>query len=197
MADRRDRVAGTVFLDRDGTINRKAPSGDYVKTVAEFAFLPTAPQAIRALNEARHRVIVVTNQRGIALERMTEEDLRRIHDHMFEELAASGAAVDTIYHCPHDHGMCECRKPQVGMFLRAAADHPDIKLDRSVMFGDSQSDMAAGTTLGMVRVLVQTAGVRAPMSSVDTDMVDHRANTLLDGVEWFLAQDLRTEYSAG
>lgn len=181
---------GTVFLDRDGTINRKAPDDDYVKSVEEFAFLPTAVEAVRALNEARYRVIVVTNQRGIALGRMTESDLGAIHEHMVEQLAREGATIDAIYYCPHERNACDCRKPRVGMFLRAAADHPGLRLNESAIFGDSQCDMAAGMTLDIVRVLVarKSDGIHSALDSAGASAFHHQAGTLLDGVRWFLAQ---------
>jgi D-glycero-D-manno-heptose 1,7-bisphosphate phosphatase len=177
------RFSGTVFLDRDGTINRKAAEDDYVKTLEEFEFLPAAPEAIRALNETGLRVIVVTNQRGIALGRMSEDDLNRLHAHMVRQLADEGATIDAIYHCPHDRDSCTCRKPGVGMFLRAAAEHPGVRFDTSAIIGDSPADMEAGTTLGMTRVLIERPGTDQNRHS---DAVDHRAQTLREGVDWLL-----------
>ena len=185
MSSDTERFVGTVFLDRDGTINRKAPDNEYVKTLDEFALLPTVAEAIRALNDAGRRVIVVTNQRGIALGQMTEYDLHVIHEHMLELLAACGARVDAVYHCPHDRGSCVCRKPEPGLFIRAADDHADIRFHESAIFGDSDSDMAAGMKLGMVRVLV--GNVLVPEHSIGVAF-DHRAPTLLEGVHWLLAQ---------
>jgi D-glycero-D-manno-heptose 1,7-bisphosphate phosphatase len=134
----------TVFLDRDGTINVKAPEGDYVKSWDQFEFLPGAADAVRALRDAGRRVVIVTNQRGIALGRMTEEDLADIHVRMLEVTGP----VDAIYHCPHDDGECDCRKPLPGMLERAAAELPGVDLSRSVMIGDSESDMQAGRAVG-------------------------------------------------
>ena len=179
MSAKPGRFSGTVFLDRDGTINRKAAEDDYIKTVEEFTFLPSVPGAIRALNETGRRVIVVTNQRGIALGRMSEEDLDRIHAHMVRQLAAEGATIDAIYHCPHDRGSCTCRKPGIGMFLRAAAENPGVRLEASAIVGDSSADMEAGTTMGMTRVLIERSGA-------DELRFDHRAQTLREGVDWLL-----------
>lgn len=188
MGTEASRFEGTVFLDRDGTINRKPPDDDYVKTVEEFVLLPAAAEAIRTLNSARRRVIVVTNQRGIALGRMTEHDLEEIHEYMLEQLAAVKASVDAIYHCPHDRAACACRKPQVGMFRRAAAEYPDVTLRESAIFGDSGSDMLAGTKLGMTRVLIANEG---EADGVDAATFHHRVPTLIDGVHWLLAQEPR------
>jgi D-glycero-D-manno-heptose 1,7-bisphosphate phosphatase len=137
-------MAETVFLDRDGTINVKAPDGDYVKSWDEFSFLPGAVEAVRALRDAGRRIVIVTNQRGIALGRMTEENLSDIHERMVERIGS----VDAIYHCPHDEGQCDCRKPQPGMLLRAADEVPGVELERSVMIGDSDSDIEAGRAVG-------------------------------------------------
>jgi D-glycero-D-manno-heptose 1,7-bisphosphate phosphatase len=147
-------TVATAFLDRDGTVNVKAPEGDYVKSWKEFRFLDGAPEAIRRLNQAGVRVVVVTNQRGIALGRMTEEDLADIHRRMGEELARAGAHVDAIYHCPHDHDSCDCRKPGVGMFLAAQADDPGISFAEAAVIGDSLADMEAGIRLGCRTILV-------------------------------------------
>ena len=144
----------TVFLDRDGTINHKAPEGDYVKRPEEFSFLPGAKEALRILTDAGLRVIVVTNQRGIALGRMSEADLNQIHELMWAELSDAGAEIAAIYHCPHEQGQCDCRKPEIGMFLAAQRDFPGLEFERSVVIGDSQSDMQAAERLGAAQILI-------------------------------------------
>lgn len=154
----------TVFLDRDGTINVKAPEGDYVKSWDEFEFLPGAVDAVRALREAGRRVVVVTNQRGIALGRMSEDDLADIHRRMLDVLGP----IDAIYHCPHDEGECDCRKPLPGMLLRAAEELPGVRLAGAVMIGDSGADMEAGRAAG-----------------VETVRIDE-ARSLADVVKWLL-----------
>jgi D-glycero-D-manno-heptose 1,7-bisphosphate phosphatase len=138
----------TVFLDRDGTINRKAPEGDYVKSPEELELLPGAAEAIAALGAAGLLLVVITNQRGIALGRMTEEDLERVHARLREELATAGARVDAIYHCPHGEDGCDCRKPRTGMFEDARRDNPRIDFARAVVIGDSWRDVEAGRAIG-------------------------------------------------
>jgi len=142
----------TVFLDRDGTLNVKPPEGDYITSAERFTWMPGAREAVRLLSEARVRVIVVTNQRGIALGRMTEDDLSAIHRRMLVELDAAGGRVSRIYHCPHEAGACDCRKPEVGMFLRAQHDFPEIRFERSAVIGDSESDMLAARRIGATAV---------------------------------------------
>src|SRR5205807_8119256 len=98
------RMSGrAAFLDRDGTINQKAPAGEYVTSLAEFHYLPGAEEAIRLLAGAGWRVIVVTNQRGIALGRMTPEAVDEIHRRLL------GLPVAGVYVCPHEKGVCACR----------------------------------------------------------------------------------------
>ena len=136
-----------VFLDRDGTINVKAPEGDYVKSPGEVRMVDGSGSAIARLNDAGIPVVVVTNQRGIALGLMSEDDLAAVNARVAEEIARDGAHVDAWYHCPHEKGMCACRKPGTEMLERAARDH-GIDLGRAVMVGDSASDVEAGRRVG-------------------------------------------------
>src|SRR5205823_881222 len=119
-----------------------------------FEFLPRAPEAIARLNAAGARVVVVTNQRGVALGRMTREDVDDIHRRMIEELRAAGAELAGIYWCSHDIGQCNCRKPDTGLFEQARRDHPDIDFARSVVIGDSSADMEAAARIGARRILI-------------------------------------------
>ena len=146
----------TVFLDRDGVINRLR--SDYVTSWNAFEFLPHAKDAIRMLTAAGMRIVVVTNQRAVARGLLSVTELTRIHENMRAKLTAAGATVHAIYYCPHDKGMCTCRKPQVGMFLQAQAQFPDIDFRRSVVVGDSLTDMEAGRRLGCRLILVTDTG---------------------------------------
>ena len=143
-----------VFLDRDGVINRKAPDGEYVTSWQDIQILSGAERAIALLNRAGRKVIVVTNQRGIALGRYSEPDLRSIHEELHAHLGNFGAHLDAIYYCPHDNGQCTCRKPGIGMFEQAFRDFPEACPQNSVMIGDSNSDMIAGASAGMKTILI-------------------------------------------
>jgi D-glycero-D-manno-heptose 1,7-bisphosphate phosphatase len=160
-----------VFLDRDGTLNVKAPEGDYVKTPEELVLLPGAAEAVRLLNEHGVPAIVVTNQRGIALGRMTEDDLAAIHARLADELAAAGAHLDAIYHCPHDHDACDCRKPQTGMFRDAQRDRGELDFAHTAVVGDAASDMEAARRIGATGILL----------GVDEPTLLHAVRRLLDG----------------
>ena len=177
----------TVFLDRDGVINRKAPEGDYVKCWQEFEFLPGVFEALRLLREMGFRLIVITNQRGISRGKMSEADLALIHSRMSHELAEAGSALDAIYHCPHEKNSCDCRKPETGLFLRAKEKFPDIEFATSFMVGDSVGDMRAGQRLGCRKVLIGSGN-----GTVIADVkragiaVDFVAPSLLDAVKGYL-----------
>jgi histidinol-phosphate phosphatase family protein len=143
----------TVFLDRDGVINEKPADHDYVKSWAAFHFLPKAPDAIRMLGDAGYRVVIVSNQRGIARGILTLEQVDALHGKMREALAAHGAAIDDIYVCPHKAGTCTCRKPGIGLFIQAESDAPVDKA-HSYMIGDSGNDIAAGKKYGVKTILI-------------------------------------------
>jgi len=154
-----------VFLDRDGVINRRPLVKPYVTAPAELQLLPRVPEAIRLLNQAGCRVIVVTNQRGISMGLYDEHDLESIHWRMREELARGSAQLDAVYHCPHDADKCTCRKPGIGMFLRAQQDFPGLTFDRSIVIGDSVSDLQAA-----VRLCCRKALIGAPGNAADREL---------------------------
>ncbi len=141
------RVA--VFLDRDGVINRRAPAGAYIRDWSEFELTQGAVEALSALHEAGAVLFIVTNQRGVARGLVDEADLDEIHTRLVDTLAAAGVPLGGIYTCPHEIGVCDCRKPGVGLFKQAQSAHPWIRFERSHLIGDSMSDVEAGQRLGM------------------------------------------------
>lgn len=182
----------TVFLDRDGVINRKLPEGRYVGRWEEFEFLPRAIQALRRLQQAGWRLIVVTNQRGVALGRHTRADLDAVHRRMRAELKKEGVALAAIYTCPHDEGCCDCRKPRPGLFLQAQAHYPDIDFRRAVVVGDSLCDLRAGAQLGCRTFLVADGQRRNEVLAAASELgiaVDGSAPSLFDVAASFLVGD--------
>jgi D-glycero-D-manno-heptose 1,7-bisphosphate phosphatase len=164
-----------VLLDRDGTINVKAPAGQYITSPEQVELLPGAGDAVRALNRAGVPALVVTNQRGIALGQMAEDDLIAVHARLRKLLAAEEAQLDGIFHCPHDEGVCACRKPGT-LLLEQARDHVGLSsLRDSVMIGDSQRDVLAGRAVGARSILLGDLGGGAPGEY-------ERASTLLEAV---------------
>jgi D-glycero-D-manno-heptose 1,7-bisphosphate phosphatase len=174
------RVVRAVFLDRDGTIARDV---NYCRRVEDFELLPTVPRAIRLLNENYFKVVVITNQSGIARGFFSEAVLGQINRHMERELARENARLDAVYYCPHhpDEG-CPCRKPQPGLLLKAAAQL-GISLKDSFMVGDNDKDVAAGRAAGCRTVLVTTGPddyreITAPC--------DYIAGDLLQAARWII-----------
>jgi D-glycero-D-manno-heptose 1,7-bisphosphate phosphatase len=156
--------------------------------VDELELLEGAADAVGLLNRLGILVIVVTNQRGIALGRMSPQDLEQVHSSLRDQLAARGARLDGIYHCPHAIGSCECRKPEIGLFLQAQRDHPEIVFSRSAMVGDSLSDMEAAARIGVHGVLLTDDRQEPPaVSGEEAKQPFMRAASLLDAVQLLLS----------
>lgn len=147
----------TVLLDRDGVLNKKPPRAEYVRTWADFEWLPGAKEALKLFNDAGYRVIVVSNQAGIARGAMTEADLASIHDHMKEETAQAGGRIDAIYYCPHGwDDNCDCRKPKPGMLFQAQREH-HLDLSRTPFIGDDERDAEAADAAGCPALLLSNS----------------------------------------
>lgn len=140
-----------VFLDRDGTM---AKDVQYCRSPEDFELFPDTAKAIKLLKQHHFKVIVVTNQSGIARGYFTEETLAKIHDKMKNQLAKEGAFVDAIYYCPHHpDDNCDCRKPKPKMVLQAARDN-DIAISQSFVVGDLPTDIGMGKALGTKTILI-------------------------------------------
>lgn len=154
--------ARVVFLDRDGTMNEEV---HYLHRPEDLKLIDGTAEAVRLLNEAGYRVIVVTNQAGVGRGYYTEADVDALHGYMNGLLGKSGAHVDAFYYCPHhpEHGVgpyrkvCHCRKPDVGMMEMAEENILEgIDKAHSFMIGDKLLDTQAGRRFGVVSVLVGT-----------------------------------------
>jgi histidinol-phosphate phosphatase family protein len=144
------------FLDRDGTLNVRAPEHRYLCSVDEFRWLPGAADGAARLALAGFTLVVVSNQRGLALGSVTEVVLREIEHRIQESLQQRGCTVESFRYCPHDlEEHCACRKPKPGLLL-AAADDLGLDLASSWMIGDSDTDVQAGHGAGCRAALVGT-----------------------------------------
>lgn len=144
----------SLFLDRDGVINRRIIDG-YVRTPDEFVFLEGAPEAIALFTQCFNHIFIVTNQQGIGKGLMTENDLEQVHHKMLSGISEAGGNITRIYHCPYlasQHSIY--RKPNIGMALKARKEFNDVNLKRSVMIGDSVSDLQFGKTAKMKTVFI-------------------------------------------
>jgi D-glycero-D-manno-heptose 1,7-bisphosphate phosphatase len=144
-----------VFLDRDGVVNRDR---GYVHRWEDFEFVPGALHAARRLADAGFRLIVVTNQSGIARGYYTEAQYHALTERMRDVFELHGAPLSAVYHCPHHPAgsvtafarECDCRKPKPGMILRAVAEHA-LSLPESILVGDKLSDIEAARAAGVGR----------------------------------------------
>lgn len=141
-----------VFFDRDGIINR-SPGPGYVERVEDFHLLPDFIPALKVAHDAGYAAVVVTNQRGVSLGRMTMADIDAIHDRLLETVRGQGLDILDIYVCPHERGHPD-RKPSPRMIRQAAEKH-NLDLSRSWMIGDHEIDVQAGQGAGCRTVLIR------------------------------------------
>ena len=174
-------------MDRDGTINEEV---SFLSRMEQLKLYPQTCEAIRLINAAKMKAVVVTNQSGIARGYFTEEFVRSVHERINELLRAEGAHIDAFYVCPHHpiHGQgiykqdCECRKPKPGMLLQAAREM-NIDLARSYMVGDMLRDVETGKNAGAKGILVKTG---YGMNIVRTDMPAYIAGDIIEAVQWIM-----------
>jgi len=146
-----------VFVDRDGTIVKDVV---YCSNPDDLDFLPTVLDGIKLLNSVGIRLIVVTNQSGVARGIFTEETLGKIHKKMLAGIISQGGQVDAIYYCPHHPDeKCHCRKPNIGMLEQAAQDW-GLDLKSSYFIGDKFLDMEAANKAGCKAILVPSESSR-------------------------------------
>ena len=185
-------MAKAVFIDRDGVINQKPREGEYVTSWDDFHFLPGIAEAVMLLKQAGYAVIVVTNQRCVARGLLAVSELEEIHKRMRESLSRSGAMLDGVYYCPHDHeSSCNCRKPAPGMLL-AAAQTLGLDLPSSWMVGDSETDIQAGKNAGCKTAQVLDAGEKDLAGGKGAGYLggaEVTASSLLDSVHEILQWD--------
>ncbi len=178
-----------IFLDRDGVIN--VNRADHVKSWDEFVFLPGTLDALRDLATSEFVLVVTTNQAGIARGMMDEATVHEIHARMKETIVQAGGRLDAIYFCPHrPEDVCECRKPQPGMYLDAARVL-DLDTTRWYVVGDAQADVDAARAIGAQGILVLTGRGReqyAKMRGQDDFIV---AENLARAVEWIWQREAR------
>ena len=177
-----------VFLDRDGVTNRKLPEGQFVRSWRDFEFLHGVESAIAALNQSGRHIIVISNQRGIALGLYTRADVETLHMKLREHLAGHDAHIDAFYYCPHDRNQCDCRKPKTGLFEQVFRDFPEASAQNSIVIGDSITDIQAARTLGLLAIFIQgDPKTQKPGAEKAAALADAVANSLAEAVEKYLS----------
>ena len=158
----------TLFLDRDGVINDEKLN-EYVLNWDQFIFSNGVLEAFKVLSTVFQRIIIVSNQRGVGKELMTEEDLLNIHKEMIKEVQGVGGKIDKIYYCIDKNDRCFNRKPNPGMAIQAKNDFPSIEFNKSIMVGNKLSDMKFGRNAGMYTVFLTTTNPETPFPHPDID----------------------------
>lgn len=143
-----------IILDRDGVINYE--SDEYIKSPDEWLPIPGSLEAIAQLNRSGYRVLIATNQSGVARGYYDLATLEDIHEKLLRELAAVGGYVDEIFFCPHHPDeACFCRKPKPGLLYQMTEKYP-LELTGTYFIGDSYGDVVAARTVGCLPLLVLT-----------------------------------------
>lgn len=177
-----------VFLDRDGVINKDSP--DYVKSWAEFEFLPGSLDAIRLLTEKNYQIAIITNQSIINRKMASFDDLEFIHSMMKKAIKKEGGEIKDIFFCPHTpDDDCSCRKPEPGLILEALKKY-GIDAKDSVMVGDSAKDIECAKRAGCrYAILVKTGNYEQAVSALKENKIfpDHIARDLYEAAEWIIA----------
>jgi len=163
----------TLFLDRDGVINKKLDN-DYVKHWIEFEFIEGVFEALKKANSIFGKIVIVTNQQGIGKGLYRTEDLELIHKNMIYEITYLGGRIDKAYFSPNlsseNH---PTRKPGIGMAMQAQKDFPEIDFKKSIIVGDSISDMEFGRNAGMKTVFISEEKKK-------DDKIDYQFNSLIE-----------------
>lgn len=185
-----------VFIDRDGTINVDV---GHLDKPEKIQIIPRTAEAIKVLNKAGAKVIVVSNQSGVALGLLSVKTVRMINRRLKKRLMSQGALIDALYFCPHHPEIgkypyridCQCRKPKPGLLLQAAAEQ-NIDLSRSYMIGDRESDIEAGAYAGCSTILVLTGEGRQVLQNQKKLSVssDYIAKDFYEAAQWIIRKSL-------
>ncbi len=183
-----------IFIDRDGTINIDK---DYITDPDQLEFIEGSPEAIALANKLGLKVIVISNQSGVARGFMTIEQVENVNAHLVEMLRERGVVADAIYYCPHypaNGDICTCRKPDIGMLIRAKEKF-DIDLVSSFVVGDKWSDVKCGENAGAFTSLVLTGyGETDYRRCIDDRIkIDYLGKNLYDSVINFVKKKIETK----
>ncbi len=164
----------TLFLDRDGVINKEV-LGDYVLNSSQFFFYEDTLLALQMLSKNFGTIVIVTNQKGVGKGSMTLDQLNEIHQKMIKEIGAAGGKIDKIYFATDLDNDSPYRKPQHGMALHAQEDFPHINFSKSIMAGNKLSDMQFGRNAGIATVFIASTN---PETEFPHELIDARFNSL-------------------
>ena len=184
-------LAPTVFLDRDGTLIEEV---GYLSHLDRIALYPWSIESVKLLNRAGFKVVVVTNQAGVARGLFDEDFIDEAHRFLDQKFGDGGAMIDKFYYCPHHPEAsveayrceCDCRKPKAGMLWKAAQEL-QLELSHSFVIGDRLSDLRLGQAVGARSLLVRTGyGETTARELTDDVEVAYTAPELMTAVAWIL-----------
>ncbi len=184
-------LSPTVFLDRDGTLIEEV---GYLSHLDRIALYPWSIESVKLLNRAGFKVVVVTNQAGVARGLFDEDFIDEAHRFLDQKFSDGGATIDKFYYCPHHpeasveayRSECDCRKPKAGMLWKAAQEL-QLELSHSFVIGDRLSDLRLGQAVGARSLLVRTGyGETTARELTDDVEVAYTAPELMTAVAWIL-----------
>jgi len=173
----------SLFLDRDGVINKELPN-DYVKNWSEFQFEEGALAALETLNLIFGTIVIITNQRGVGAGIMTEEALHFLHNQMITEIAAHKGRIDKIYFAPEEDRSHIHRKPNPTMGYEAKKDFNTIDFTKSIMVGNSISDMKFGRALGMKNIFIDEKKKYNGFKNEEMDFIFNSLAEFVSAIEY-------------
>ncbi|MEI7640280.1 MAG: HAD family hydrolase [bacterium] len=183
-----------VFIDRDGTLIKEA---EYASSLKEIKVFQKSFKAVKLLKAAGYKVIIITNQSGVARGYFPETFVKKAHTFITEQFAEKGIKLDAFYYCPHYKDskiakykkVCDCRKPKPGMVLKAKKRF-NLDLSASFSMGDKLSDVKLGKNTGMHTILVQTGYGKKEIKKIDkASQPDFVAKDIAEAVKWILGRE--------
>jgi len=179
-----------VFLDRDGVINKDV---GYLDDFKKFKLLPNVINAIKLLKKFNFKIVIITNQSGVARGYFSEEQLNKIHEKMLKIIEKKGGKIDEIYYCPHHPEFgnekykkkCSCRKPNIGLILKAK-NELNIDLEQSFFIGDKITDIIAGNKAKCKTILISSKNEIISNNNLKDLKIDYIAKNLFSAVKWIL-----------
>ncbi|MBQ6755311.1 MAG: HAD-IIIA family hydrolase [Bacteroidales bacterium] len=170
-----------LFLDRDGVINERIIGG-YIIYYKDFYFKEGVLEALKIFNKHFKRIFIVTNQQCIGKGLIKEMEFTNLTNQMLEDISLNGGRIDKVYYCPNlKTDKSPFRKPDIGMGLQAQKEYPEVDFSKSIMVGDSNSDMIFGKRLGMTTVFVDNL----TGEDYDESLIDYKCSSLIEFAENF------------
>ena len=158
----------TIFLDRDGVVNKEVR---YLYRLSDFEFIDGIFDACLYFQKLEYKIVIITNQSGIARGYYNENDYRKLTEWMLGQFNDNGINILDIFYCPHDpESLCECRKPKPGMLIKAK-DKYNVSMKDSWMIGDSESDIKAANAAGISKTILVRSGHRVDESNSNSKFI--------------------------